>query len=69
MYFSSTQDYGLDVAAFEGMISECPKRVMDLAASCCRVRFLLISFFFFNFIGFVSHLYDRDQNCCDPWRT
>ncbi|KAM6047449.1 dual specificity testis-specific protein kinase 1-like isoform 4-T4 [Theristicus caerulescens] len=33
-----TQDYGLDVAAFQGMISECPKRVMDLAASCCRVE-------------------------------
>ncbi|NWY56303.1 TESK1 kinase, partial [Chionis minor] len=33
-----TQDYGLDVAAFQGMISECPKRVVDLAASCCRVE-------------------------------
>ncbi|XP_039362887.1 dual specificity testis-specific protein kinase 1-like isoform X2 [Mauremys reevesii] len=33
-----TQDYGLDVAAFQGMISECPKRVLDLAASCCRVE-------------------------------
>ncbi|KAM6193182.1 dual specificity testis-specific protein kinase 2-like [Sarcoramphus papa] len=33
-----TQDYGLDVAAFQGMISECPKQVMDLAASCCRVE-------------------------------
>ncbi|XP_071622462.1 dual specificity testis-specific protein kinase 2-like [Heliangelus exortis] len=33
-----TQDYGLDVAAFQGMISECPKRVMDLTASCCRVE-------------------------------
>ncbi|KAM6243829.1 dual specificity testis-specific protein kinase 1-like isoform 2-T3 [Porphyrio hochstetteri] len=36
-----TQDYGLDVAAFQGMISECPKRVMDVAATCCRVRLLL----------------------------
>ncbi|KAM6048219.1 dual specificity testis-specific protein kinase 2-like [Chlamydotis macqueenii] len=33
-----TQDYGLDVAAFQGMISECPKQVMDLAASCCQVE-------------------------------
>uniref|UniRef100_A0A8B9MPH0 Protein kinase domain-containing protein n=1 Tax=Accipiter nisus TaxID=211598 RepID=A0A8B9MPH0_9AVES len=33
-----TQDYGLDVAAFQGMISECPKRVIDLAASCCWVE-------------------------------
>ncbi|KAI6062238.1 Dual specificity testis-specific protein kinase 2-like protein [Aix galericulata] len=33
-----TQDYGLDVAAFQGMISECPRRVMDLAASCCQVE-------------------------------
>ncbi|XP_010170820.1 dual specificity testis-specific protein kinase 2-like [Antrostomus carolinensis] len=33
-----TQDYGLDVNAFQGMISECPKQVMDLAASCCRVE-------------------------------
>ncbi|NWX88110.1 TESK1 kinase, partial [Nothoprocta ornata] len=33
-----TQDYGLDVIAFQGMISECPKRVMDLAACCCRVE-------------------------------
>ncbi|NXX47471.1 TESK2 kinase, partial [Tricholaema leucomelas] len=33
-----TQDYGLDVAAFQGMIGECPKQVMDLAASCCRVE-------------------------------
>ncbi|XP_074968595.1 protein ELYS-like [Phalacrocorax aristotelis] len=31
-----TQDYGLDVAAFQGMISKCPKRVMDLTASCCQ---------------------------------
>ncbi|XP_010219019.1 PREDICTED: dual specificity testis-specific protein kinase 2-like isoform X2 [Tinamus guttatus] len=33
-----TQDYGLDVTAFQGMISECPKQVMDLAACCCRVE-------------------------------
>ncbi|XP_074871392.1 dual specificity testis-specific protein kinase 2-like [Carettochelys insculpta] len=33
-----TQDYGLDVAAFQGMISDCPKRVLDLATSCCRVE-------------------------------
>lgn len=29
---------------------------MDLAASCCRVRFLLDFFFPFGFLGFVSHL-------------
>ncbi|XP_053137864.1 dual specificity testis-specific protein kinase 1-like isoform X2 [Hemicordylus capensis] len=33
-----TQDYGLDVAAFQEMISGCPKQVLDLAASCCRVE-------------------------------
>ncbi|XP_054249475.1 dual specificity testis-specific protein kinase 1-like [Indicator indicator] len=33
-----TQDYGLDVAAFQGMIGECPKQVMDLAVSCCWVE-------------------------------
>lgn len=41
----------MDVAAFQGMISECPKQVMDLAARCCWVRFLLVcfSFSFFSF--------------------
>ncbi|XP_072840720.2 dual specificity testis-specific protein kinase 1 isoform X2 [Pogona vitticeps] len=33
-----TQDYGLDVVAFQDLIGECPKRVLDLAASCCRVE-------------------------------
>uniref|UniRef100_A0A8D0H2A4 Protein kinase domain-containing protein n=1 Tax=Sphenodon punctatus TaxID=8508 RepID=A0A8D0H2A4_SPHPU len=33
-----TQDYGLDVAAFQGLISGCPKQVLDLAASCCRLE-------------------------------
>ncbi|KAM3825792.1 dual specificity testis-specific protein kinase 1-like [Vipera latastei] len=33
-----TQDYGLDVAAFHSMIRECPRRVLDLAASCCRME-------------------------------
>ncbi|XP_026548008.1 dual specificity testis-specific protein kinase 1-like, partial [Notechis scutatus] len=33
-----TQDYGLDVAAFHSMIHGCPTRVLDLAASCCKVR-------------------------------
>ncbi|XP_064026996.1 rab-like protein 6 [Pogoniulus pusillus] len=33
-----TQDYGLDVAAFQGMIGECPKQMIDLAAGCCRVE-------------------------------
>ncbi|KAJ7308112.1 hypothetical protein JRQ81_008621 [Phrynocephalus forsythii] len=32
------QDYGLDVAAFQDLTGECPKRVLDLAASCCRVE-------------------------------
>ncbi|XP_021269863.1 dual specificity testis-specific protein kinase 1-like isoform X2 [Numida meleagris] len=33
-----TQDYGLDVAAFCGMVSGCPRQVLDLAACCCRVE-------------------------------
>ncbi|XP_015281985.1 PREDICTED: dual specificity testis-specific protein kinase 2-like [Gekko japonicus] len=33
-----TQDYGLDVAAFQEMIGGCPKQVLDLAASCCRLE-------------------------------
>ncbi|XP_077161795.1 dual specificity testis-specific protein kinase 2-like isoform X1 [Paroedura picta] len=33
-----TQDYGLDVAAFQEMIGGCPKHVLDLAASCCRLE-------------------------------
>ncbi|XP_052537293.1 dual specificity testis-specific protein kinase 1-like [Tympanuchus pallidicinctus] len=33
-----TQDYGLDVAAFCRMVSGCPRRVLDLAACCCRVE-------------------------------
>lgn len=33
-----TQDYGLDVAAFRDMIGECPKCILDLAASCCRLE-------------------------------
>ncbi|XP_005986830.1 PKc_LIMK_like_unk domain-containing protein [Latimeria chalumnae] len=33
-----TQDYGLDVGAFQEMVGECPKRVLDLAVSCCRVE-------------------------------
>ncbi|KAM4640207.1 uncharacterized protein AAGF69_016817 [Amazona ochrocephala] len=38
-FFSKVyKDYGLDVAAFQGMISECPKQVMDLAARCCWVE-------------------------------
>lgn len=34
------QDYGLDVAAFRDMIGGCPQRVLDLAVSCCRVRWV-----------------------------
>ncbi|KAM4695980.1 dual specificity testis-specific protein kinase 1-like [Rhinophrynus dorsalis] len=33
-----TQDYGLDVVAFQSLIRDCPKRVLDLAASCCRLE-------------------------------
>ncbi|XP_069465832.1 dual specificity testis-specific protein kinase 2-like [Ambystoma mexicanum] len=32
-----TQDYGLDVVAFQAMVGECPMQVLDLAASCCRL--------------------------------
>lgn len=30
-----TQDYGLDVTAFREMVTGCPPRVLELAASCC----------------------------------
>ncbi|KAJ8285699.1 hypothetical protein GJAV_G00029920 [Gymnothorax javanicus] len=30
-----TQDYGLDVSAFQDMVSGCPPRLLELAASCC----------------------------------
>ncbi|XP_042336321.1 dual specificity testis-specific protein kinase 1-like isoform X1 [Sceloporus undulatus] len=33
-----TQDYGLDVSAFQDLVGECPKQVLDLASSCCRVE-------------------------------
>ncbi|KAM9066643.1 dual specificity testis-specific protein kinase 1-like isoform 2-T2 [Sarcophilus harrisii] len=35
-----TQDYGLDVDAFQEMVSECPSRILELAASCCRLEAL-----------------------------
>ncbi|XP_066569327.1 dual specificity testis-specific protein kinase 2 isoform X1 [Amia ocellicauda] len=33
-----TQDYGLDVTAFQAMVSGCPQRVVELAASCCQME-------------------------------
>ncbi|KAJ8263372.1 hypothetical protein COCON_G00158290 [Conger conger] len=30
-----TQDYGLDVTAFQKMVTGCPPRVLELASSCC----------------------------------
>ncbi|XP_063792329.1 dual specificity testis-specific protein kinase 1-like [Pseudophryne corroboree] len=33
-----TQDYGLDAAAFQALVKECPTRVLELAASCCRLE-------------------------------
>nr|XP_003229863.2 PREDICTED: dual specificity testis-specific protein kinase 1 [Anolis carolinensis]XP_016854392.1 PREDICTED: dual specificity testis-specific protein kinase 1 [Anolis carolinensis] len=33
-----TQDYGLDVAAFQELVGECRKHILDLASSCCRVE-------------------------------
>ncbi|XP_043914178.1 dual specificity testis-specific protein kinase 1-like isoform X2 [Protopterus annectens] len=33
-----TRDYGLDVTAFRDLVGECPKKILDLAASCCRVE-------------------------------
>ncbi|XP_017546743.1 PKc_LIMK_like_unk domain-containing protein isoform X1 [Pygocentrus nattereri] len=33
-----TQDYGLDVSAFRNMVTGCPQRVLDLAASCCLLE-------------------------------
>lgn len=31
------QDYGLDVEAFSELVPGCPKRVLELSASCCQV--------------------------------
>lgn len=33
-----TKDYGLDVVAFRAMVAECPIKILDLAASCCRLE-------------------------------
>ncbi|XP_053551853.1 dual specificity testis-specific protein kinase 2 [Bombina bombina] len=33
-----TQDFGLDVVAFQELIRDCPKEVLDLAVSCCRLE-------------------------------
>ncbi|RXN32469.1 dual specificity testis-specific kinase 2-like isoform X1 [Labeo rohita] len=33
-----TQDYGLDVSAFGKMVSDCPQRLLELAASCCLIE-------------------------------
>ncbi|XP_048043251.1 PKc_LIMK_like_unk domain-containing protein isoform X1 [Chanodichthys erythropterus] len=33
-----TQDYGLDVSAFRKMVSGCPQRLLELAASCCLIE-------------------------------
>ncbi|MEE6504962.1 hypothetical protein FKM82_005390 [Ascaphus truei] len=38
-----TRDYGLDVVAFHALIGDCPKRVLDLADSCCRVKYTAAS--------------------------
>ncbi|XP_038623899.1 dual specificity testis-specific protein kinase 1-like isoform X1 [Tachyglossus aculeatus] len=35
-----TQDYGLDITAFQNMISECPQHIVQLAAHCCRLEAL-----------------------------
>ncbi|XP_064892316.1 dual specificity testis-specific protein kinase 1 isoform X3 [Columba livia] len=58
-----TKDYGLDVAAFQGMISECPKRLMDLAASCCRVE----AFKRPSFSEILEELEDVAESL-EPWR-
>ena len=31
------QDYGLNVNTFKEIVSDCPQRLLDLAASCCMV--------------------------------
>ncbi|XP_006797661.1 PKc_LIMK_like_unk domain-containing protein [Neolamprologus brichardi] len=33
-----TQDYGLDVKAFRELVTDCPQRLLELAASCCMVE-------------------------------
>ncbi|XP_018424204.1 PREDICTED: dual specificity testis-specific protein kinase 2-like isoform X2 [Nanorana parkeri] len=32
-----TRDYGLDVVAFQELVADCPNRLLELAASCCRM--------------------------------
>uniref|UniRef100_A0A3B4TR08 Zgc:113162 n=1 Tax=Seriola dumerili TaxID=41447 RepID=A0A3B4TR08_SERDU len=33
-----TQDYGLDVKTFRELVSDCPQRLLELAASCCMLE-------------------------------
>ncbi|KAM9325202.1 dual specificity testis-specific protein kinase 1-like [Gastrophryne carolinensis] len=33
-----TRDYGLDVVAFHALVKDCPKKAIDIAASCCRIE-------------------------------
>uniref|UniRef100_A0A8D0B2T0 Dual specificity testis-specific protein kinase 1-like n=1 Tax=Sander lucioperca TaxID=283035 RepID=A0A8D0B2T0_SANLU len=33
-----TQDYGMDVNAFRQLVTDCPQRLLELAASCCMVE-------------------------------
>ncbi|XP_061673732.1 PKc_LIMK_like_unk domain-containing protein isoform X2 [Syngnathoides biaculeatus] len=33
-----TQDYGLDENAFKDLVTDCPQRLLELAASCCMVE-------------------------------
>lgn len=33
-----TQDYGLDVSAFNDMVTGCPQKVLDLATRCCLME-------------------------------
>ncbi|XP_078141352.1 dual specificity testis-specific protein kinase 1 [Centroberyx gerrardi] len=34
----NSKDYGLDVSAFRELVTGCPQRVLELAASCCLVE-------------------------------
>ncbi|XP_075041461.1 dual specificity testis-specific protein kinase 1-like [Mixophyes fleayi] len=33
-----TRDYGLDAVGFQALVRDCPKRVLELASSCCRLE-------------------------------
>lgn len=39
----SVQNFGLDVQTFQHMVGDCPPDFLELAVSCCTVRYLHIN--------------------------